>query len=629
MLSGATAAWADSKTDFEKSIRSLLEKKCSECHSATKQKGDLNLIKFDTYASVTNQPEVWATVLERVAAFEMPPKKSPDLSFEERGGLVAWLRALPKAQAIDCNQLASDRTANFYRGYVMSRRLNRHEFQNTLRDLFGAEIPVLDLLPADGGGGEGFDTSGSALFLSSIHIEKYLAAADRALELVLPDHARRVPQELQAPRHRILSTPPANRADWSRASRDVVSRFAERAWRRSVEPSEVDRLLSLFQRGASRGESFLSSLRMSLRAVLVSPHFLFLAEPEPSQGGIHALAPVPLASKLSYFLWSSMPDDNLMALARSGSLAKPEVYRLQIQRMLADPKATALGERFAIQWLDLERLGTEVRPDPTRFPEFNDALGTEMKQEVISFFNHVLHENRSLLELLQSDYTFVNQGLARLYGLEGISGSHFRKVDLTEKSRGGILGMSAVHAATSYPLRTSPVLRGRWVLEVLLGDKVPPPPPDTPTLDEKTVNSSALTFRQQLEVHRSRRECASCHDKMDPLGFGLENFDVLGRWRDIDKGQPVDSEGTLPSGKKFRGPDGLRSVLMDRKDSVIRHLARKMTGYALGRELNPFDDCVIDRAVVALKENNYRASILVETIATSLPFQNRFYPKQN
>ena len=368
---------------------------------------------------------------------------------------------------------------------------------------------------------------------------------------------------------------------------------------------------------------------MSLRAVLVSPHFLFLAEPEPSQGGIHALAPVPLASKLSYFLWSSMPDDNLMALARSGGLAKPEVYRLQIQRMLADPKATALGERFAIQWLDLERLGTEVRPDPTRFPEFNDALGTEMKQEVISFFNHVLHENRSLLELLQSDYTFVNQGLARLYGLEGISGSHFRKVDLTEKSRGGILGMSAVHAATSYPLRTSPVLRGRWVLEVLLGDKVPPPPPDTPTLDEKTVNSSALTFRQQLEMHRSRRECASCHDKMDPLGFGLENFDVLGRWRDIDKGQPVDSEGTLPSGKKFRGPDGLRSVLMDRKDSVIRHLARKMTGYALGRELNPFDDCVIDRAVVALKENNYRASILVETIATSLPFQNRFYPKQN
>jgi hypothetical protein len=252
-----------------------------------------------------------------------------------------------------------------------------------------------------------------------------------------------------------------------------------------------------------------------------------------------------------------------------------------------------------------------------------------MKREVVTFFNDLVHNDRPLVELLDCDYTFVNARLARLYGVSGVSGEAFRQVRFTDRNRGGLTGMAAVHAVTSFPTRTSPVLRGRWVLESLLGDRVPPPPPDTPTLSGDVEQLSPTSLRAQLEIHRSKAECASCHDRMDPLGFGLENFDVLGRRRDTDGGQPIDSKGTLPSGETYTGPAGLKQVLLGRKDAVIRHLARKLTGFAFGRELNRQDECVIDAAMEALKKNDYRASVLIEVIATSFPFQNRFYAKQD
>jgi hypothetical protein len=229
--------------------------------------------------------------------------------------------------------------------------------------------------------------------------------------------------------------------------------------------------------------------------------------------------------------------------------------------------------------------------------------------------------------LIESDYTFMNESLARLYGFDEVQGSEMRLVNLANGHRGGIVGMAAIHTITSYPTRTSPVLRGKWVLEALLGDRVAPPPPDVGELDH-SEEGSPLSLRQQLELHRTQPECAACHDRMDPLGFGLENFDVLGRWREYERGFPVETSGTLPSGETFSGPAGLKTVLMARKDQVIRHLTRKMTGFAFGRELNKFDDCVIDDTMEALEANGYRASILVEEIATSLPFRNRFYPNQ-
>lgn len=633
-IGAALRVHAGSAEEYKTNIFPVLQKYCHACHGPEKKKGDLDLTTFSEYETILEAREQWQVVLERVQAFEMPPKgKAEELNFNSHSRLLRWLRNLPKPEKADCDKIASDRTANFYRGYVMSRRLNRAEYNNTLRDLFGVELNLDDLLPADGGGGEGFDTSGNALFTSSIHLEKYMAAADQALKTALPDSPRGLSPEMKRARERILIARPgpltrtlSQRERGREAGEKVVRAFARKAFRRPVTDEEVERLMTMFDRAHKRGESFAASVRLALQAVLISPHFLFLAEPEPPEKGVQPLGAVPLASKLSYFLWSSMPDEELMKLAESGELLKTNVYRGQIRRMLADPRADALGERFALQWLDLERLGTEVRPDPKHYPEFDTKLNEAMHGEVIAYFNYIFRNDRSLLELIDSDYTFVNERLAAIYGLKTPKGGLMQKVSLSDKNRGGIVGMAAIHAVTSYPLRTSPVLRGRWVLESLLGDKVPPPPPDAPALEE---HEKAATLREQLEVHRTKSECAVCHDKMDPLGFGLENFDALGRWRDKDRDQPIDARGTLPSGQTYAGPAGLKTVLLERKDTIVKQLTKKMTGYAFGRELNKFDDCVVDRALEALRQNDYRASVLVEHIAMSFPFRHRFYPKQD
>jgi len=410
-------------------------------------------------------------------------------------------------------------------------------------------------------------------------------------------------------------------------AREVISRISRLAYRRPVADEEIDRSMKMFDRGWYRGDGYVPSLRLALKSVLVSPDFLFLAEPEPAEKGVQPLGALPLASKLSYWLWSSMPDPELLGLAENGKLIDPNIYREQVHRMLDDPKAHALGERFAVQWLDLERLGSEVKPDPEKFPEFDAELQKSMLQEVMAQFNYVFLWDHPLLELIDCDYTFINERLANLYGIPDVTGDQMQKVSLTDKNRGGVIGMAAIHALTSYPLRTSPVLRGRWVLEALIGEKVKPPPPDVPAFAEAEKKAQNLSSREQLQIHRTKAECASCHDKMDPLGFGMENFDALGRWRDLDRGLPIDSKGTLPSGETFTGPEGLKTILMARKDEVMKHLVRKMTGYAYGRELNKFDDCVVNKAIEALQANNYRPSVLVEQIALSFPFRHRFYPR--
>jgi hypothetical protein len=618
--------------EFATVIRPILEKHCYDCHNSEKLKGDLNLAVFETLDQVKAVPEVWITAAERVQAFEMPPKGKKDLSFDQNRKLTVFFRNLPKPESTDCNQLASDRNANFYRGYVMSRRINRAEYENTIRDLFGLKIPVADLLPTDGGGGEGFDTTGNALFTSTIHIEQYMAAADHVLNTILPAGRASVPASPNVKTARanlLLNNEKPSRKQAREHATKVITRFARLAFRRPASQEEIDRALALFDRVYQRGDGFIPAIRLALKSVLISPSFLFLAEPEPEKHGVTALAAVPLASKLSYFLWSSMPDAELMRLAESGDLLQTNIYVAQIKRMLADPKADALGERFAMQWLEIDRLGSEVNPDANKFPEFTPDLREAMRHEVASTFNYVIKNDRPLTDLLDSDYTFVNERLAQIYGLQNVKGDRFQKVALNTKARGGVTGMAAVHALTSFPLRTSPVLRGRWVLEALLGEKVPPPPPDVPALEASAKEAHDLPLREQLKLHRAKAECASCHDKMDPLGFGLENFDNLGRWRTSDKGAALDTTGTLPSGETFTGPEGLKKILMSRKDQVMKHLARKMTGYAFGRELNKFDECVVDGALNTLKQNEYRPAALVEHIALSFPFRNRFYPKEN
>lgn len=637
--------------EYLEKIRPILQKKCFECHDSVTAKADLNLEYFQDLASVTDAREIWQEVYHRVQAFEMPPKKAPELDYNEQQTLMRWLRRLPKPEKADCDQLASDRTANFYRGYVMSRRLNRSEYLNTVRDLTGATLDSPQMLPADGGGGEGFDTTGSALFTSTIHIEKYLQAAEHVLGKALPGTLAD-PTSSSSVTHPILVALPGPDLEPRDAARVIIEQFVRRAFRRPAQEEDVQRYLQLFDRVWVRGDGFLPALQFALTGVLISPHFLFLAEPEPDTAGVQPLGAVPLASKLSYFLWSSMPDDELLSLAETGRLTQPEVYQAQIHRMLAHPKAGALGERFALQWLDLDRLGSEVRPDPEAFPEFTDTIGLAMQQEVVAYFNHIIQTDRSLLELIDSDYTVVPEVLADWYAVPGEQrerwgtarrplgprsfapdpdgrdeGAVWVRVQWQNRQRGGLTSMAAVHTMNAYPLRTSPVLRGRWILESLLGDKVPPPPPDVPALDEETESHSHLSLRQQLEKHRTQADCAACHDKMDPLGFGLENFDVLGRWRDQDRGFPIDAQGEMPDGHTFEGPDGLKDLLMARKDQILKHLVRKLTGYAFGRELNKFDDCVVDRAMERMELEGYRPSLLFEEIAGSFPFRHRYYPQ--
>jgi hypothetical protein len=625
LLAAALPLAADEahKKQYEALVKPLVEGFCYKCHGPEKQKGDLNLADHASYESVLKNPKLWGDIRDRVMAFEMPPEGSAAPEGPVRDQFLDWLRKIPKPE-LDCEEIASDRNTSFYRGSVMSRRLTREEYERTVRDLTGLQsLQVAHLLPADAAGGEGFDTTGDTLFSTPLAVETYLQSAETIARTLLPDDLSSLPPEAQAARQQLLCAEPSEKVTPRAAAQSVLTRFVRLAFRRPVTPEDTAKFLALYDRGAARGDSHTASLRLALTGVLIAPAFLFLVEPEPAEYGVQPLGPYPLASRLAYFLWSSMPDEELFAAAASGAILQDDTLRAQIRRMLQHPRSASLGERFASQWLELDRVGGEVRPDAKKYPEFTDALAASMRREVTTFFNHLIRENRPLTELIDSDYTFADQRLAALYGVEVKSGEAFEKVTFQTKDRGGLLGMAAISTSTSFPLRTSPVLRGKWVLDVILGERVPPPPPDVPALKEEAVNSAA-SLREQLAEHRKNPDCASCHNKMDPLGFGMESYDVLGRLR-----PDIDASGTLPNGRSFSGPAGLKQVLMERKDQILRHLMKKLTGYALGRELNRYDECIIREAMKALQSGEHRPLGTIEAIVLSKPFRFRYYPKSD
>jgi len=623
---------------FEDHVKPLVELYCIECHNADRLKGDLNLERFKTNDMILDSIALWQRIGLRVKNGEMPPKDKFQPTAEEKEKLVTWVESL-SLDNTDCNRIANEESVKWFPGYVMSRRLNREEYENTLRGLLGTEVEVAHLFPADGAGGEGFNNHGSALFLSSIQMEKYLEAADLAVETALPartpgEEARFAARTLSDAggeqcakdpvRDLLITARPGNGVSPREAARHTIRDFTTRAWRRPVTDDEVDRLLKLFDQAYERGDGYEGALKLAFKGALVSPHFIFLAEPEPADAGVYELGDYPLASRLSYFLWGTMPDEELFTLAEMGELHKPEELKRQVHRMLRDAKANGLGEIFATQWLSITGLGETVKPDANIFPEFNDDLAKSMRAEAVHFFNQLIREDRSLLELLDADYTYVDEGLAKHYGIEGVTGDDMQKVVFEDPNRGGVLSMAAILTTTSHATRTSPVLRGKWVLEQILGDRVPPPPPDAGTLSEEHEGEEPKTLRARLELHREKAECASCHDRMDPIGFGLQNFDAVGRWRNDHNGLPIDSSGVLPSGEEFSGPKELKAILLARKDAFARNLSRKMLGYALGRSLNRYDQCVIDDSLKALSENEYRPTALITEIVLSYPFRHRY-----
>lgn len=427
-----------------------------------------------------------------------------------------------------------------------------------------------------------------------------------------------------ASRRKIFIATPKDPSEENACSERILSNLMRRAFRRPVTKDDLEQPLK-FYREARDEEGFEAGIESALTAILMSPEFLFRVEEDPyaiAPNTTYRVSDLQLASRLSFFLWSSIPDDELLDAAVRGELSKPKVLVKQTRRMLADTRARSLASNFADQWLYLRNLDS-LTPDARLFPDFDDNLRQAFRRETELFFESILHEDRGILDLLKTDYTYLNERLAKHYGISGVYGSHFRKVSLTPEShRGGLLRQGSVLSVTSYATRTSPVIRGHWILGNLLGSPPPPPPADVPALKEKTI-SSRLSVRERLAEHRANTACASCHDVMDPVGFALENFDAVGRWRTYEDGLPVDASGGLPDGSKFVGVDALEQGLLKRPELFVGTFAEKMLTFALGRGIESYDAPAIRKIVKQAERDDFRFSSVIIAIVNSTPFQMR------
>lgn len=416
---------------------------------------------------------------------------------------------------------------------------------------------------------------------------------------------------------------PQNSADEAETARRLVQFWSSHLFRRAAEPEEINRIGKIYAAAREDGSSFEQAMQYALQAMLVSPKFIFkVEEPPPEDGAVRRLNSFELATNLSYFLWCSAPDSDLLSRANSKDLQSPEILRVQIDGMLADPKSQRMVDNFVEQWLQLRGLD-RFEPDPEQFPDVDRELLRDLRKETQTFCREIFMQNRSLLELLSADFTYVNQRLARHYGWNDLelAGDEFRRVSLAGRDRGGLLTQGSFLTVTSNPTRTSPVKRGKWILDNLLNEPPPPAPPDVVPLEDQQLTG---TFREQLEQHRRNPSCASCHDQMDPLGLALENYDPVGRWRTEESGAAVDASGVLPSGESFRGAEQLRQVLLElKRDQFVRCVVEKMLTYALGRGLRYDDQCTVNEIVKHLAEHDYRAQELVKAICESPPFRQR------
>jgi hypothetical protein len=620
---------------FAADIEPLLARYCRDCHEGGTARGNIRLHNLDP-ARMDKTASVLAKVAAVLQSGDMPPPGKPRPGTEELETMNVWL---------DTALTAGEPLASLTLRARSQRRLNRDEYNNTIHDLLGTDSRLADDFPADDSG-YGFDNNGDVLSLPPVLAEKYLAAAEKAIDAAFRADELRLrilnpePDDVVPFQYRAfvrpeghdgvkrnssddLPPPPAPHTLELRRAADILRAFGDHAYRRPITHAEVMRLQHFVEEGQRGIEGWQGGLRMALRAILVSPHFLFRVEADPRPG----LPPIgeyvtdfELASRLSYFLWSSMPDAELFAHAARGTLRRGDNLRVQVQRMLRDKKSLALADNFAGQWLQTRGLA-QFRPDKSRFPEFDESLRQAMVRETTLWFDHVAREDRGVLEFIDADYTFVNERLARHYGIAGVQGEEFRRVSLKGVHRGGLLTQASVLAVTSNPTRTSPVKRGKWILDNLLGAPPAPPPTGVEGLRDDQASILTGTPRQRLEHHRTDPSCAACHRRMDPLGFGLENFDPIGAWRDREDGQPIDASGRLPSGRAFVGPDELKAILLEQRERFARCLAEKMLTYALGRGTERSDRRAVDAITSDLIRQDYRFSALVMAVVRSYPFQ--------
>ncbi|PQO33484.1 hypothetical protein C5Y96_11640 [Blastopirellula marina] len=727
--------WAlepESPDHFEKKIRPALETYCAACHDPEDADNHIKFLQAKTAADIQHLRGIWGSTAAQLRNRTMPPPDEDQPSEHERLELAQWIDDYLRATACELGS---------YAGNVTTRRLNRLEYENTIRDLVGPELGYHETFPTDGGGGEGFNNNGETLFLPPMLMERYVEAAQEILDAAIATPALREefsgdrliptdgaqsngarqlqpgqdltagtviyvsgdyevaidirntakqdlklvlkldglpadrfkldskyeeqsfsttvrlnrgfhaiaihnpqeqpgiellrlkvkelgikrPADAQKFHDRIFQAQEGKYAQDRAAATQLIHSFAAKAFRRPVTDEELKPFFALYDRAVSRKDPYEECVKLALKGILVSPHFLFRIEGTPTSAELQRIDDYELATRLSYFLWSSMPDQRLFDLAKEGKLHQTHVLKAEVQRMIKDPKADIFFNTFTGQWLGTKEVGGSVSPINGEYRDiYSSELAADFREEAIQLTTYIARENRSILDFLDCDYSFLNDRLAKHYDLPVVKGRELRKVEVTNGQRGGLLGLGGVHMVTSYPQRSSPVLRGAWVLETLLGTPVPSPPADVPALPKKVNEKDPKTFREKLEKHRDNPSCAACHDLIDPIGFGLDNYDLLGRWRDkTENGKPLDATGTLPSGEKFAGPAELKKILLERKQEFARHFSRKVLGYALGRSLEDPDSCTIESLVTSLEEHDYRFQTLIEEIVISTPFGYR------
>ncbi len=619
---------AQPKYDFINQIRPVLDKHCFSCHNVGKVAGGINLEKYENAGRLLDDGHIWLKVVKQVQSGQMPPDTKPSLNDEEYQLLVDGINDI----------LVSSLTEN-NPGRVVIRRLSHREYHYTMLDLLGVDFSAETFFPSDGSGGSGFDNYARTLFITPLKLERYYEAAEQIISeaYASPELWQKIVPEpyLESWWQRswqwlsVLLTNADPLEHPSLNAEKVLYPFASRAYRRFLKTEEKEDLLSLFQAVYASSDTlppsrrFDLAIQQSLTSVLISPHFLYKVEDEQPTDKPYPLSSFELATRLSYFLWSSMPDQALFDAAYRQNLHDPQVLARQVERMLQDPKARRFSESFITQWMGITQLKESSPVDPERFPFFTDELRTSMYRETVDYFYHVLTESRNFLDLIDSDYTFLNESLAAHYGIEGVEGDEMRKVALNDQSRGGVMGMGSVLVSTSLPLRTSPVLRGKWVLEEILGTPPPPPPPDVGDLPEESVKDG-VSLRKLLEFHRDNDACRSCHQKMDPIGFGLEHYDATGRWRNAyGDGELIIAWDTLASGETFNGPVELKKILLEKQENFARTLVERMFTYAIGRSIEFVDEPTMQHLSKTLLENNFNTTMLIQELVKSYPFRYR------
>jgi hypothetical protein len=613
---------------WDRKVGGLFQRYCYSCHGREEPSGGINLAQDENPKLILDHPRTWSIAVEALKSQQMPPEDERQPDEHERQLMIAFLEET--LSAVDCEQ-------NQDPGKPTLRRLNRTEYDNAVLDVTGLDLKLAVDFPPDSVG-YGFDNIGDALTLTPTQIELFHDAARKIVAAMLDSKEKQAAvyqaffepavEKLQlfAEQHVAPANLNASQVlDRVRAGA-VLTNFAERAFRGPVEAYYLNRLLRIYDRAIAESESSDAAIGHCLTAILISPRFLYrLEHDQPELQRPYLVSHYELASRMSFFLWSRPPDEQLLDLARAGRLHDPQVLREQTLRMLKDRRSRALVDNFFAQWLDLRRLETH-EPDPDVFPEFDLSLRRAMRDEVNLLLLEIIVEDLPVTQLLDSDHIFANARLAEHYGLPPIASQQPVRIDLPDRRRGGLIATAGWLMLQSDPGRSNIPRRGNFIAGQLFGDPPPPPPPGVPPLDA-SQDGTHRSLRETFELHRRSPECRTCHAKIDPMGFSLENFDAIGRWRETDAGLPIDSSAEMSNGARFVGIVGLKDHLLAHQSAIIRELSNRLLIYALGRGLTASDQCVVDRMLQAAQRKENRFSALVLEVVTSIPFTHRQNPE--